>query len=58
MNVPRTVTAALMYVFAASRSRLRCSIESFVSIDKFDDMPCKLNSTASVSFTDIPRQIV
>ena len=55
MKVPRTVTAALMYVFAASRSRLRYSI---VSNDKFDDMPCKLDSTSSVSFTEIPRQTV
>jgi hypothetical protein len=29
-----------------------------VSNDKFDDMPCKLDSTSSVSFTEIPRRIV
>ena len=58
MKVPRTVTAALMYVFA--RQDHVCVIPSNHAFpnDKFDDMPCKLDSTSSVSFTEIPRQIV
>jgi len=41
MKVPRTVTAALMYVFAASRSRLRYSIES--SFPTTNSMICLVN---------------